>query len=89
MTEKEARDAIIEAARDAVDYWTNRVPDMPCSQRISGAMFTFLAQLDGVGNLPACDIMVLHSDEEGNTVGETRVSTMLHEHFSIASKPVP
>lgn len=75
-----ARDQIIRAARFAADYWIDHVPaDMPVEQRVTGAIFTFLAELDGVGNLPPVDMVVLQSNEAGETVGETRVSTMLHE----------
>ncbi len=82
MDETEARDAIIEAARQAKWYWSTQVPtETTCEDRISGALFTFLAALDGAASLPSCDIIVLESDEEGNTIGETRVSTMLHEFF--------
>lgn len=78
--EKEARDAVIAAAHFAIWWWTSQVQDVSLEDRISGAVHTFLAELDGVGQGPACDVVVLESDQEtGATVGETRVSTMLHE----------
>lgn len=83
MTEDQARDRIIEAARLAADWWIDHVPeDTPTDRRVTGAIFTFLAELDGVGASPACDVVVLDSDPEtGRTTGETRVSTMLHEYL--------
>lgn len=80
MTEDEARDEIIRAARMAAWYWATQVTDKPVEDRISGAIFTFLAELDGCGSCPAVDLVVLEVDDEsGVAVGEQRVSTMLHE----------
>lgn len=81
LSEEEALDAIISAARMSVDYWTEMVPaERTCRERISGAIFTFLAELDGTGGGPCVDMIVLTSDPEtGETIGETRVSTMFHE----------
>jgi hypothetical protein len=81
VTEDEARDVIIQAARFAADWWIG-LEDKSCEGRITGAIFTFLAELDGVGSGPAVDLLVIDSDDEtGEVIGETRVSTMLHEYL--------
>ena len=87
-TPAQARDLLIETARQCCDYWSkldgqtheDGTPYTP-RELVTGSMFMFLAALDGDGSLPACDIMMLSFDDDGDKVGETRVSAMLHERF--------
>lgn len=81
MTEDEARDMIIQQARNVADYWITLDSDISMESRVTGALFSFLCCLDGVGGEHTpCDIMVAELNEEtGDKIGEVRVSTMLHE----------
>jgi hypothetical protein len=93
MTADEARDAIIEAARAAADYWIDHVPaDASPEERVSGAIFSFLVALDG-GSLgstfDAVDLMVIECDDDGREIGEIRVSTQLHEYLYGTGPDVP
>ncbi len=75
MTAEEARDDIIQAARSTVAYWANLPGERTCEDRISGAIFSFLCELDGVASLPGCDLIVYDECDE------IRVTDMLHEYF--------
>ena len=81
LTEKEARDRILEAVRDAADYAIDRAPPQyDLEERITLAMFCLLSDLDGCSSDAPVDFLVLECDDEtGDVIGETRVSTMMHE----------
>lgn len=82
MTTDEARHDIIKAARFSAWWWATQVGEEKTpAERCSGAIFTFLAELDGVGFLFPCDVVVLETDDEGLTIAEHRVSEMLHEYL--------
>jgi hypothetical protein len=82
VTEDEARDVIIQVARNSADFWLELGEDVSCEDRVTGTLHTFLTYLDGLGDGPCVDLMVIDSDDEtGKKIGETRVSTMLHEYL--------
>jgi hypothetical protein len=45
-------------------------------------VFSILAQLDGVGQLPAFDLVAhVHPEDEDQSMEGVTISDMLHEHF--------
>ncbi len=89
MTPEELRDEVLAVFRVITEYWAN-LPDhdkatgrdITIKDRCEGVAFSMLAQLDGVGHLPAFDLVArVHPDDGDPRIDRVAISDMLHEHF--------
>lgn len=63
-TKQEARTQVLEQIRHIAQYWAN-LPDKTPLQRTEGMAHTMLGIFDGVGCLPAFDIVIRpHEDDK-------------------------
>ena len=89
VTSEQMRDELLNVFRGVAKYWAE-LPDhdkatgnkITTMDRCRGVAFSILAQLDGVGELPAFDLVAhVHPDDEDQSREGVVVSDMLHEHF--------
>ena len=89
LTSDQLRDELLDVFRGIARYWAS-LPDvdpvtgsvMTIHGRCEGVVFSILAQLDGVGQLPSFDLVSnVHPDDEDQSRGGITISDMLHEHF--------
>jgi len=88
-TPDELRDHMLAVFRSIARYWAT-VSDfdpatgrtMTIQDRCEGVVFSILSQLDGVGDLPAFDLVAhVHPDDDDQRYEGVTISDMLHEHF--------
>ena len=89
VTPEELREEMLGVFRRIASHWAN-LPDhdratgrdMTIKDRCEGVVFSILSQLDGVGQLPAFDLVAhVHPEDEDQSVEGVTISDMLHEHF--------
>lgn len=88
-TPDQLRDEILSTFSRLAAYWAS-LPEidvvtgerLTIAGRCDGVVFSILSQLDGVGQLPAFDLVAhVHPDDEDQSYEGVVVSDMLHEHY--------
>lgn len=88
FTEEEVTEQFLKECVHIADYWGN-LPNTSQKDAAEGAVFGMLAMMDGCGDFPAVDLVIVtdpdtneHHPKEGeNYYKDTVISTMLHELF--------
>lgn len=89
LTEQEVIDLLMEETRQHAAYWAN-LPDHPegldapltLQDRCEGVAFSILAMLDGcTAGFPGATLRIGAVREDGRTMPDMEITTMLHEHF--------
>lgn len=89
VSSEELRDEMLSVFRNIAHYWAS-LPDYDpatgrsrsVADRCDGVVFSILSQLDGVGSLPAFDLVAhVHPDDDDQSLEGVTISYNLHEHY--------